>query len=299
MRYHVTILPLWNSLHYDNGRVRCFFSFFSNKSPEISITKIVEQKFVDDDWLIHSPEAPPYSPICIKDDDEYNFPIDFISESQIVGDQGTEILSTDPNVNETNTDPPQRELKSVQDIIEMIKKDNCIIISDDYDSYDEDSILDIDIRRDFLLKDAIREGKKTKFLPNKIIRVNFIGKQAVDTGGPRREFWRLLVQNAKDYCKGKEGSMAFAPNTLACQKSEFKILGMYVAVSIPQGGYGFPILHPIVYNFITMGKYIGVSLIDEHVPDPFISHLVKEIRECKDDQSIQAVFEDQDYCNSV
>ena len=64
-----------------------------------------------------------------------------------------------------------RELKSVQDIIEMIKKDNCISISDDYDSHDEDCILDIDIRRDFLLKDAIREGKKTKFLPNKIIRV--------------------------------------------------------------------------------------------------------------------------------
>ena len=57
-----------------------------------------------------------------------------------------------------------RELKSVQDIIEMIEKDNCIIIiiSDDYDSYDEDSILDIDIRRDFLLKDAIREGVSSK-----------------------------------------------------------------------------------------------------------------------------------------
>ena len=49
-------------------------------------------------------------------------------------------------------------------------------------------------------------------------------------------------------------------------------------MSIAQGGYGFPILHPIVYNYITMGKYIGVSIIDEHVPDPFISHLVKEVR---------------------
>ena len=44
---------------------------------------------------------------------------------------------------------------------------------------------------------------------------------------------------------------------------------MYVAMSIAQGGYAFPILHPIVYNYITMGKYIGVSIIDEHVPDPF------------------------------
>ena len=59
--------------------------------------------------------------------------------------------------------------KSVQDIIEMIKKDNCIIISDGYDSYDEDSILDIDIRRDFLLKDAIREGKKQRFFQIRLL----------------------------------------------------------------------------------------------------------------------------------
>ena len=51
-----------------------------------------------------------------------------------------------------------RELNCVQDIIEIIKKDNCIFLSDDCDSYDEDSILDINIRHDFLMKDAIREG---------------------------------------------------------------------------------------------------------------------------------------------
>ena len=107
-----------------------------------------------------------------------------------------------------------RELQSVQDIIEMIKKGNCRIISDNYNSYDEDSILDIDIRRDFLLKDAIREVKKKKnLISNKIIRVcpctpRQCYAEGFDIGGPRHEFWRLLVQNGK----GKEGSMA-----LACQ----------------------------------------------------------------------------------
>ena len=123
-----------------------------------------------------------------------------------------------------------RELQGVQDIIEMIKKDNCIIISDDYNSYDEDSILDIDIRQDFLLKDAIREVKtKTKFVSNKIIRAcsctpHQCYAEGFDIGGPRREFWRLLVQNAK----GKEGSMAFAQNTLVCQYMHHRLLYNYV-----------------------------------------------------------------------
>ena len=32
--------------------------------------------------------------------------------------------------------------------------------------------LDLDIRRDFFMKDAIREGKKPKFVANKLIKVS-------------------------------------------------------------------------------------------------------------------------------
>lgn len=67
----------------------------------------------------------------------------------------------------------------------------------------------LDIRRDFVLHDAVREGRKGKFSTKKhlkvseqrylvvvlytflqyhgIQKVNFMGEEAVDAGGPRRE----------------------------------------------------------------------------------------------------------------
>ena len=45
---------------------------------------------------------------------------------------------------------------------------------------------------------------------------------------------------------------------------------MYTAMSIVQGGIGFPVLHPSVYNYICTGKYIGVSMLDENITNPLI-----------------------------
>ena len=50
------------------------------------------------------------------------------------------------------------------------------------------------------------------------LKVTFVGEEAVDTGGPRHEFWQLFVENAhQEYCIGKEGMMTFAQNTVALQ----------------------------------------------------------------------------------
>ena len=48
-------------------------------------------------------------------------------------------------------------------------------------------------------------------------------------------------------------------------------------MSIVQGGYGFPVLHPAVYNYIATGKYIGTTFPDVTVPDLLICRLIKEV----------------------
>ena len=72
--------------------------------------------------------------------------------------------------------------------------------------------LKIDIRRNFILTDALREGHKPRFsskkllkvrhllltviyyfIPHFILKVTFVGESGVDTGGPKREFLRLLA----------------------------------------------------------------------------------------------------------
>ena len=62
------------------------------------------------------------------------------------------------------------------DVIAGIRKDNGIVIPHDLESHlllcEQDGFLDLDIRRDFFMKDAIREGKKPKFVANKLIKVS-------------------------------------------------------------------------------------------------------------------------------
>lgn len=48
-----------------------------------------------------------------------------------------------------------------------------------------------------LNSDAIAQFERPSFDVSKLIRVHFIGKPAVDTGDPRREFFRLFLQDLK------------------------------------------------------------------------------------------------------
>ena len=48
-------------------------------------------------------------------------------------------------------------------------------------------------------------------------------------------------------------------------------------MSIVQDGVGFSVLHPSVYNYMCTGKYIGVAMLDENIPDPLIRHFVEKV----------------------
>lgn len=50
------------------------------------------------------------------------------------------------------------------------------------------------------------------------IQVCFVGESAVDTGGPAREFWRLLMVGLEsDYCRSGEGGCFLERNVSAIQ----------------------------------------------------------------------------------
>ena len=51
-----------------------------------------------------------------------------------------------------------------------------------------------------------------------VMQVCFVGESGIDTGGPRREFFRLLVEEGSArYLVGTPGKMTSASNTIACQ----------------------------------------------------------------------------------
>ena len=50
------------------------------------------------------------------------------------------------------------------------------------------------------------------------IKVSFVGEEAVDTGGPSREYWRIIMHDIKQkYCHGQDGKLVFNRNILALQ----------------------------------------------------------------------------------
>lgn len=113
-------------------------------------------------------------------------------------------------------------------------------------SISDEDCLSIEVRRDYIINDALREGRKKKFDPWKnlkvstlmqctlngdvillfrcsfsygivfLVQVNFVGEGAVDYGGPRREFFRLLPLRLADdnslYFHGVEGQKFFLCN---------------------------------------------------------------------------------------
>ena len=49
-------------------------------------------------------------------------------------------------------------------------------------------------------------------------KVVFVREDAADTGGPTREFWRLITEGRREkFCTGEEGKMVFERNTPALQ----------------------------------------------------------------------------------
>ena len=61
------------------------------------------------------------------------------------------------------------------------------------------------------------------------------------------------------------------------KKFEFKFLGIYTAMSIVQGGIGFPVLHPGVYSYIWSGIYVGAVICDDGIMQTSFRELVKKV----------------------
>lgn len=59
----------------------------------------------------------------------------------------------------------------------------------------EDQMQVVRVRRRHIWKDALRAFAKHDFMAGVLISVHFIGEEAADMGGPRREFLRLLMRS--------------------------------------------------------------------------------------------------------
>ena len=88
------------------------------------------------------------------------------------------------------------------------------------------------IRRNCVWQDTIRKLKRTTqeelAYP---IRVDFAGESALDAGGPRREYFSLLVDKAvkANLLYGITGNFTFSHNIAKLENKEYYYLGLIIA----------------------------------------------------------------------
>ena len=119
-------------------------------------------------------------------------------------------------------------------------------------------ILKITVDESDIIADAFAIFKDNKFEAFHPVRVNFIGQPAVDSGGPRREFFTRLFQEivystqglAANLFEGEEGRLMTSYSTIAVCSGVIKVIGKMIAYSIVRCGVGFPFLSPVCYWYL-------------------------------------------------
>ena len=142
------------------------------------------------------------------------------------------------------------------------------------------------VSRNEILTDAIAFFKGGDFHYNRELRVRFEAEPAVDGGGPKREFFSLLLKSLVSptesvrLFEGRPGRYLPMHNMDALMGGLYKVAGRMIAASALQGGPGFPCLAPAIYTH--MATMSLDSVIDEisplDLPDPNLADTVEKVR---------------------
>ena len=111
--------------------------------------------------------------------------------------------------------------------------------------HDPDQANRITIRRNHIWRDAVHAMSRSSFDPSRCVQVTFIGEQAVDDGGPCREFFSLALKGmAEDgtIFQGPQCSRFFMHDVEGLSTRKLYYAGMLVAVSLVSGGPGLTYL---------------------------------------------------------
>lgn len=157
----------------------------------------------------------------------------------------------------------------------------------------------IHITRENLWRDALtfykcNMGDKQKLLRK--LSVSFNGEDGIDAGALMVEFFTLLFNCAKENLfepiEGK--SWLLVPKRSGGNLQIFKIVGVFIAHSILQGGPFFNFLAPWVVDVLVNNNGISGDIPLEHIPINSATggmiNFIKSLRSCENDEAIDELF---------
>ena len=147
-------------------------------------------------------------------------------------------------------------------------------------STDIDMANRIVVRRKHIWKDTLRAFSRSSFDSQKAVNIIFVGEEAVDAGGPKREFFHLALEalaNDGQIFQGPSDRRSFVHNIQAVAHKKFFYAGMLVALSLANGGPGFPCLAESVFNYLCYGLGPKVQPEMKDLPDLEMKGKLEEV----------------------
>lgn len=146
--------------------------------------------------------------------------------------------------------------------------------------HDPDQANWILVCRSHIWRDAVRAFSRTSFDPHKCIRVTFIGEEAVDDEGPRREFLSLALQELAedgDIFQGPQHSHFLVHNVQVLASRKFYCAGLLVALSLANGVPGLTCLAEALSTYLSCGIH-GIFNPDlSLIPDLEIQESLEQV----------------------
>ncbi|XP_016115184.1 uncharacterized protein [Sinocyclocheilus grahami] len=141
------------------------------------------------------------------------------------------------------------------------------------------------INRSAVLEGAIQGFTRINYNPSNAISVKFSDdsgrhEEAVDLGGPRREFLRLLMQAFKDSSmfEGNEQSQNLALDSCALRENRYYIAGQAIAVSLVHGVPAPGFLSQVLFSCLVNGPESAKPTLDD-ISDSCLNEKVKKIQD--------------------
>ncbi|TRY60184.1 hypothetical protein DNTS_003794 [Danionella cerebrum] len=166
---------------------------------------------------------------------------------------------------------------SVEDICSLLRNFQQVHLS----STEHISIV---ISRKKLLQMVKNALSNCNFPWTKIPLVTFVGEEAIDCGGPQREFFRILMVNAQSLLgifEGQPGHLFFTYDQMALEERIYELAGKMIAWSVIHGGPGLKALDPSLYQLMCTQE-CNLQDFDWHLmPDANIQENLQKILSCK------------------
>ncbi|XP_073727841.1 G2/M phase-specific E3 ubiquitin-protein ligase [Misgurnus anguillicaudatus] len=144
---------------------------------------------------------------------------------------------------------------------------------------------------------ALRGFRRCSFDPACSMLVKFtddagLMEEALDSGGPTREFLTLLMDAIKTrrVFEGKDNAKYLSYDSKAAEDNEYFHIGRMIAVSIVHGGPGPACLSPNFFLYL-IGKVKTVDAPIEDIPDDEVKKALLEIKNATSLSELQGICE--------